>query len=74
MDIEEAFKVVYDRKATLEEELADGPSHYEKRLILMNLNACNEMLCYLKMIERGLNPRFKIQSEYAPVLKNTVLA
>jgi len=74
MDLDQALKIVYDRKATLEEELADGPSHYEKRLILMNLNACNEMLCYLKMIERGLNPRFKIQQEHAPVLKKTVLA
>lgn len=74
MDLQAALKIVYDRKATLEDELADGPSHYEKRLILMNLNACNEMLCYLKMIERGLNPRFKIQPEYAPMLKTTILA
>lgn len=74
MNLEEAFKIVYDRKATLEEELADGPSHYEKRLILMNLNACNEMICYLKMLERGLNPRFKVQQDHLPVLKKTILA
>jgi hypothetical protein len=74
MDIEQALKIVFDRKAVLEEELADSPSHYEKRLILMNLNACAEMICYLQMIERGLRPRFKIQQEYAPVIKKTVLA
>jgi hypothetical protein len=74
MDIAQALKIVFDRKSVLEDELADGPSHYEKRLILMNLNACAEMICYLQMIERGMQPRFKIQLEHAPVLKKTILA
>lgn len=64
MDIQAAREVVYKRKAALEGELARGPSPYEKRLILLNLNACGEMLCYLDMLAMGMKPKFFIKPEF----------
>ena len=74
MDLDQALKIAYDRKATLEDELADNPTPYERRLILLNLNACSEMLLYLDMLSKGMMPKFIIQQEYVPLIKKEVLA
>lgn len=64
MNIEECRKVVYERKAELEEQLKCNPSPYEKRLILLNLNACFDMFCYLDIIAMGMKPRFIVRPEF----------
>lgn len=74
MTLAEARNVVYARKSELEDELADSPTPYEKRLILLNLNACSEMLLYLDMLSKGLKPTFSIHTDYVPIIKKEVLA
>lgn len=74
MNIAQAREIVYARKSELEDELTDSPTPYERRLILLNLNACSEMLLYLDMISKGLKPTFSIHTDYVPIIKKEVLA
>lgn len=74
MTVDEAREIVYSRKAVLESELADNPTIYEKRLILLNLSACNDMLTYLYLLSKGIKPTFSVRKDYTPILKKEVLA
>ena len=67
MKIIEAFKIVQARKQELEKELLEKQDRSNKRMILMNLDSCEQMLMYLHLLDKGINVKFKIvQDNYAP--------
>ena len=60
MKTHKARKIVIDHIVVLERELAHCERFTDKRMILQNLQACQEMLMYLDLIEQGREPKFKV--------------
>ena len=73
MKLKAARKIVEDRLAFLEREYASCKDPYNKRLMLMNMDSCHEMLMYLKLLSEGKRVKFTVRPEVDELTANKIV-